>query len=97
MKRRGIMFLGACIGLASLFAFVVAHEGMHLLLSTKPVGICIGYCEIGLGYLSWQPSLSYAVHNALSGQELYPNLAGFVSMLFVALTGLFYSTQLEVS
>ena len=71
----------ALIFLGSFALAVILHEGTHLLLSNKALGICVGFCG------EYTPALAYANKNEFSEAELLPTFVGFFAFGISAIFG----------
>lgn len=103
MEKKNILangFIIACIIMAGIFSYVLAHEATHLALSDEAQGICLGRCP----YFSpeIEPSKGFAfatapgVHNDLSIGEFWPSLVGLIVLIFVICTGIYSLETKEV-
>jgi len=97
MSWKSKLEAGALFALLILGSFalaVISHESVHLLLSTKPMGICFGVCQVGN---TLQPASAWAIHNDLSRNEWLPAIVGciafWISSIFgcVALARLYFA------
>lgn len=69
-------FLLACIGLASFFTGIIAHEGTHLALANEPHGVCFGKCQTSASPLGWALATASGEHNQESRREDKPIAVG---------------------
>ncbi len=86
-------FVIALILVAGMFSYILAHETTHLLLADEAYGICFGRCRYNSPNVVPSTGIAFAAsigkHNDNSVQELFPNMAGLATMIFVIFIGIF--------